>query len=998
VLELLTWANGQWWQRGRIPVFITKLAQDLHCNPNELTDEVVHENLTRVFLCTIFSALPPEPMVSRWGKVYTTATWFNVAQGVHSLLEWCFGLAFDGAFGDSILCAGAMAVADGAGDALVPPEPVPPAPLPLAPGPMASEMVDLNIFETAPVDIVDQSFDSNSAEQRAKRNEELRGRMRKCAGGLRCEQNAWLTSAIVSMTAAPNYLYAWMLKRMHERFVDPEHLRTSLLTDLKHAPVSPITIVRQYHAAMLLQPYNRSPLLHIRGLNRERVDLLHRAILTADGGIYTRFEYLLEETWPWIMVGLADQRRSDHSQIRADLATMRRCCPDASFTATLLRMAEDLCGISSDNTRSVAYIRGPFVYSLAMVLARCIDGVCDDLELRHARNRTDSCGNSMTPLGLSTANTLREWMTVYDSYVAASRDDDTCGGGDGADSTTTAPGARKCSGKLAFHLARARNTGKNSFTKSEWLVTHAQWDLMADDERRSYGELADLLNDGGSARATMPHCESDDRPHVPIASAIADAFSCSEFATLALPLKDGRELPLTLRDINSCTQKDAITSWAARLGGTHKRPNMAIEDSIPVGVITDAALDEHDQTERTQADSACPRPSRASPLTAADTKPDRCQDIGICKAEVSTSIYRRFKHMQTSINAFLREAGRGHMTTDAIGLLLLLFEGVNVNVDGDAEEIVDHRVFWVGFANGSPLFQTWTSMESIGLDPSGPFAMPCELQPTTQPHIVPASIVLELQSSNGRLTTNRSMRLIRRMACRDDISIWRLSRLAYDPVVLEDTCASLGRLRATSRMAHPAPLRVDIGRPRVKPPAAPKPKPAPPPPPMPAPPTGLGRGRGRGRGRGCGRVGGRGRGACGAAAPVCGANAPDIAVCDGHADHAIQDAAADQDGDSDSSDSSNAEPQLSHAHSAIDDFSNGALHRELEQLANAGLKNMSHLDDIATMCDDSAAAGDAPTLTRQPLRPNQTCVWYDDESPAGLAMPLVAQSCAMCLE
>ena len=62
--------NGDWNIHGRLYCYTMAVALELGMAEDDITDDMVHENIIRVLLQTVFCSLPPVPIVSRWTKMF----------------------------------------------------------------------------------------------------------------------------------------------------------------------------------------------------------------------------------------------------------------------------------------------------------------------------------------------------------------------------------------------------------------------------------------------------------------------------------------------------------------------------------------------------------------------------------------------------------------------------------------------------------------------------------------------------------------------------------------------------------------------------------------------------------------------------------------------------------------------------------------------------------------------------------------------------------------
>ena len=216
----------------------------------------------------------------------------------------------------------------------------------------------------------------------------------------------------------------------------------------------------------------------------------------------------------------------------------------------------------------------------------------------------------------------------------------------------------------------------------------------------------------------------------------------------------------------------------------------------------------------------------------------RCQDWGACRVCDGSAVYARYNRFKAGLTSLFRRLGAGKVTTEAIGLTLLSVDKCDVGAD----EASCSHIFWIGFANGSPIFQSWIAMD-FGPGPCLP-AVPFYATPK---HDVYVESLLkstdDYASDIGSLDQTKNHEWIKTMATAPTpYAKWRVCPLQYEPCVLSDPLAPLGKLKVTTLCTNAA---IDLACDDPRLPAA-------------------GRGRGPGRGRGGGRArhaGGGGDGA-----------------------------------------------------------------------------------------------------------------------------------------
>lgn len=396
--SLCLWLNGPWYEFGTLYVYLTDVAERLD-NPDVLkwSDTDIKAQVKAALLRSVFSSIPPTPIVARWSKMYASLQAFNPGFCAHGILIMAFSIAFDGSECNKILERGsAMHTSDlvpaptPGGDAPHPDCPPAPHDAHAAAMTASADFDEDDIFgedtgadagHAPPPSRVDDADDfvddggvpcmsevqethhelDDADASRDAQAEQLRGRVRKVARGFRDPDTRWCVGALTTFIGPFNYLTAWFLSKMHLRFVNPRTLSTSIILDMAFAPASPILIMRQYFSAILLKPWSDGPLSFLgrEDLTRPRINKLHLTTLAADGSLAHRCQWRLEDEWPTRALLLSDKRRSDHDAIRRDMCALHFCCPDAPYTGTILKLMERICG----RTRSTEFLKSPLIMS-----------------------------------------------------------------------------------------------------------------------------------------------------------------------------------------------------------------------------------------------------------------------------------------------------------------------------------------------------------------------------------------------------------------------------------------------------------------------------------------------------------------------------------------------------------------------------------------------------------------------------------------------------------
>jgi len=765
--------------------------------------------------------------------------------------------------------------------------------------------------EAACAQASDTFFNEHDADRAAKAAE-LKSRMKKTSMGFRHPETSWLIKLLTLLLGGFNYITAWFLKRQHERFRRPTQLQVSIVLDIMWAPTSPVTVIRQHIAEMLCLPMSQTPLrvLFAPGtshgaISEARVQKLHSMLLAGDGSLHIRFEEQMQKG-PHFWIPLGDSRRqAEHPGIRRRLATSRRCCHDIGATVPILDMCEHACGPPIDGARDAEYFAGPMVTAIAHTSGRLLDGVCDDLEVRHNRNKDHGNGIPQSNRTLCANSTIRESTTVYDTHatddaktVDEAVPESLIEPGDGDSEPTPAATVRKFSGKHILHHMLHRGMGTQLVSETAWERTHAEWDTMSPELQQQYADLADLANDGAELRPTaavvqLPH--EDSTPEPPTRAPVPSPFSPAPFARCALPLNDGRATAVAASDVRATTQTLALQRFDARLIGSlgslgRTMECIAADGSPSLPLMCKHCHDDHGDNEAdppappapagapagaapaahvhppADAPSAAP-PAEAPPVgppVAAEFDPHarRCQDLGACKDELGPDLWRRFNRMTQSTSRFLRAVGAGHLTTPAICTTLIRLDALG---PAPAMPLLKSSIYWIGFANGSPVFQSWLAMPPEGAAAGyAHLTFPFSVKPATVQFVESyLESVREFPSATGRLCQRKSVSVLREAAVDSTVAHWCLTQLQYKARMLTDPEAPPGLLDVLGRDATVQPTLIDVPLRRQ---AAAKPKPrAKPHAKAAAAPKAAGGGAaaaGRGRRGGRGRGRGRGRGAC----------------------------------------------------------------------------------------------------------------------------------------
>ena len=369
-----------------------------------------------------------------------------------------------------------------------------------------------------------------SREEMAK---EMGKRQQRSALFFRHPETSFVITALAAHMTISNFLTSWLLKKMADRTASPLQRQCgSIILDITWAPVSPIHLASQYLASCLMLPISCSPLSSCRRCGRltlERIRQLHNLTMRFASGLLHRFTHTLNKH-PFRSLQLSDGRRDDHSAIISELMALHECCPDVNFTLMFIELMKETCG-----QRDRMFIRSALAKTLFECTAFAIDGVCDDLEVRHKRNRGTSTESRVCMRTLASASTLCELKAVQNNYVDGHAKSPPAGdelvaalvdhaGGDcsnvdyssSLDAVLHATGAlaakrqattgshkATCSNKVTgihlYHSHRAKMQGQRLCCEQSWACTHYEWARLYIEEQQHWNRT------GGFGKRRSPN-------------------------------------------------------------------------------------------------------------------------------------------------------------------------------------------------------------------------------------------------------------------------------------------------------------------------------------------------------------------------------------------------------------------------------------------------------------------------------------------------------------
>lgn len=427
-----------------------------------------------------------------------------------------------------------------------------------------------------------------------------------------------------------------------------------MIMDLQWGPRSPIVMALQWYASISKLPLKDGPLNTLLGYT------IHTMALAISAGLVLRFVLVLSQ-WPWNMLSIGDDRRpGDPGQVAKYFVGSRFCCVDKAGTGAVLR--------SMPKVRSFEWCSSPECQCLFKAMAAALDGLCDEVEVRHARNNNDSQAG-VSDMTLSARYTLRESVTSKSCYEQSLR----LGHKDVAEVAfledclepkTSRVQASKFGGFRYFHSDRLRRLGsmgepfseRNPIPKSTYGQSRERWGELADAEQALYESLAQMTETGSTI-----DCES------PAMSAALVPESSDDVSPHGAP-------QVTLHMHVPLLQSDFMTFS----GGLNRNALVkAWSSRKPVREVLGKPVE------------SATEPEEAAP----------CQDAGICKAawKQFELPFFKFTRLKKLVSRVLRQRfaivhGR------PLPAKLLCF-------DGSVADVVHvSRFVWLSFANGSPVW------------------------------------------------------------------------------------------------------------------------------------------------------------------------------------------------------------------------------------------------------------------------------------------------------
>jgi len=313
----------------------------------------------------------------------------------------------------------------------------------------------------------------------------------------------------LSLTLAPlQMVTAWQLETQSSRAAALKHGRPRIapLLELAWPATSPVHLAIQHYGWLLQSDASQSSVwLCLQGPQFDQswasravlLERLHRMLLTAAAGLWIRTTHVFH-AWPWRLLLLADQRRSDQEHIARDFFSSPTCCLPQAFCGTLRRMiVSELrveLGIDSPSmSQAISALLGTKWATLLRVVADDLDFSTADIECSHSLCRQFCRGSSSVGMeSLAAAYCLHEAKHLFavassNKKLAAQRNE----------AVGNTQGRRpKWTGAQLFHHhrlnAQPSSLSHDPCSLEAWKVTRARWHNMREDQRQAYDRLASI--------------------------------------------------------------------------------------------------------------------------------------------------------------------------------------------------------------------------------------------------------------------------------------------------------------------------------------------------------------------------------------------------------------------------------------------------------------------------------------------------------------------------
>ena len=225
-----------------------------------------------------------------------------------------------------------------------------------------------------------------------------------------------------------HYGFAWLLKVAGRRSSEAGSASCPVpILDVMHAPASPLTVIQQFFATIIMSPAAASHAAVLRGFFDEHgcitgslISSLNRILLGASSSLFYRFTYRMGKM-PFRLLQSCDVRLpgEERKRIAQEFAALRKCCVDAGATEPILTaMCAETGGVPGALDWQHVFVDE--WQHMFRTVSREIDGLISDVEDRHARNKAAAQPGQSTEM-LAARYVLAEAKNLQKSYVATSR-------------------------------------------------------------------------------------------------------------------------------------------------------------------------------------------------------------------------------------------------------------------------------------------------------------------------------------------------------------------------------------------------------------------------------------------------------------------------------------------------------------------------------------------------------------------------------------------------
>ncbi len=844
---LVNWVNGPWWEVDAIKVYVLPLEDAGLLSSRDASDEEIIQGVTRALLTTMFASSPIAPIKARWTRVYGSLQFFMPGFAVHNILGMVYAATFDGVGLGRVVPAPAVVAGAEPQDA--------------ASGydPFVPQHENQEACERA-LDERDDSREQHRREQNSRKmrgasffrhSETVFSTVALTLyAGVVNYLTAWLLKqmglrAMHPLCGGPHVILDITWPPVSPVHLCLQHLSSFLMRPIQETRIStcakygPLTAgrIRQLHRFTLAaasglklrfeDALNKSQFRMMQLEDVRRTD--HHCIEAEIMGFkFCCCDVNFAGTFLLLMIATCGQRsvafiRSKFAKTLrgATIRAIDGCCDDLETRHKRNR------GSGSDSI-------------VAVETLSCVNCLREVQCIQEAY-----CGPG------SACDLPIEEGSLEEALVATSGARAKAAKGRGS-------GARvSWSGIGLFHADRCRRARIRACTADAWRVSHYEWARLYSEEQSHWEEFADLANNHGLKYDSIVGSDaplaiadvSEAGDHLIRASdcwmlesqdEVPSAFGQnSTFAKLQLPMSAGGR-PIAVADLTQRSQRSALSVWqnlfesgkvtasnnAATLEALEDSGDSAVAEAEPIEDIhpphgsdadlfadvaaPDAAGISVPEVAVAGLEAAAPGPGVPVPGPEAaprrrrkqreeydhDPSHPRCQDIGACWRDyVDAGVpFGRFVRLCSQTWSFLRTCtGRKPLTTVNLCGRLIQYKGFT----SGAEAPSTFCYFWLGFSNGSPIFQMWLAMRvQDGVDPG---VLPLTLLPRCDEYVASSLQARSgFPSDCGKLMFRKSQLWLDDMARKNPMVVrWQMVELDYEPACLTDPSLPFGMLRVS---------------------------------------------------------------------------------------------------------------------------------------------------------------------------------------------------------